>query len=316
VRPAPRRTQSIAAYELYLRGSDPAVLRSDSGARQGLEYFRRAVALDSGYAAAWAGLARMTLRTEQGGGPASRKQTLSSAEAAARKALALDDSLAEAHATLGLVRVAQYDLAGGEAGLRRAALLEPGTARNYEYLVRVYAWLGRGEDALTAARRALALEPLSPSATAELARALLANGQYDQALAQLAKVAGLDPPLQRAASLAAQCYAGKKLWKEAIAVLRPQEGERQAGGLFGYLLGRAGQREEATRVLGTLLEQDRNQGGQALNVALVYAGLDDKDEALAWLQRAVDDQIFIPLSEAAQTVSGILDSWPRDPRVV
>jgi DNA-binding SARP family transcriptional activator/tetratricopeptide (TPR) repeat protein len=318
VRQAPHRTRSIAAYELYLRGSDPAALRSDSAARQGLEYFRRAVALDSGYAAAWAGLARMTVRTSLNGDPVSRKQALSSAEAAARRAIALDDSLAEAHATLGLVRVNQSDLPGAESELRRAIALEPGAARNYEYLVRLYAWLGRGADALTAARRALELEPLSPSATAELARALLANGQYDQALAQLDKIAGLDPPLQRAAPIAAQCYAGKQMWKEAVAAVRPQaeRGSRQTVGLFGYLLARAGQREEATRVLGTLLEQDRSTGGQALNVALVYAGLDDVDEALAWLRRAVDDQVLIAFSEAAPTLTGILDSRPGDPRVV
>ena len=318
VRLAPRRTRSIAAYELYLRGSDPAVLRSDSAARQGLEYFRRAVALDSGYAAAWAGLARMTMRTSLDDDLAARKQTLSRAEAAARKAIALDDSLGEAHATLGLVRVNHHDLTGAESELRRAIALEPGAARNYEYLVRLYAWWGRSADALTAARRALELEPLSPSATAEMARALIANGQYDQALAQLAKVAGLDPPLQRVAPLVAQCYAGKQMWKEAVAAVRPQgeRGARQTVGLFGYLLVRAGQREEATRVLGTLLEQERSTGGNALNIALVYAGLNDIDEALAWLQRAVDNLIPVAFVEAAPTVRDILDSRPRDSRVV
>jgi DNA-binding SARP family transcriptional activator/Tfp pilus assembly protein PilF len=314
-RPASQRTRNVAAYELYLRGSDAAVLRSDSGARRGLEYFRRAVALDSGYAAAWAGLARMTLRNSQGD-LASRKQALSEAEAAARKAIALDDSLAEGHASLGLTRIGRYDLTGAESELRRAIALEPRTARNYEYLVRLYAWLGRGADALTAARRALELEPLSPSATAELARALLANGQYDQALAQIAKVAGLDPPLQRAASIAAQSYAGKQMWKEAVAALRPQ-GERsakQVSGHFGYLLARSGRKEEATRVLETLLEQNRNPGGQALNIAMVYAGLENFDETLAWMQRAVDEQLLIPLSEAALTVRGILESQRRNPR--
>jgi DNA-binding SARP family transcriptional activator len=318
VRLAPRRTRSIAAYELYLRGSDPAVLRSDSAARQGLEYFRRAVALDSGYAAAWAGLARMTLRTSQGGDAPSRMRTLAGAEAAARRAIALDDSLAEAHASLGLTRVTRYDLTGAESELRRAIALEPRTARNYEFLVRLYAWLDRGDDALAAARRALELEPLSPSATAELARALLANGQYDQALAQIDKVAGLDPPLQRAATIAAQAYAGKRSWKEAIEAVRPagEKRARQGAGLFGYLLARAGHREEATRELEALLERNRNEGGQALNVALVYAGLENIDEALAWIQRAVDDHVLIPFSESAQTVKVILDSWPRNERVI
>ena len=91
---------------------------------------------------------------------------------------------------------------------------------------------------------------------------------------------------------------------------------RQGFGLFGYLLARAGRREEATRELKALLEQTQKEGGKALDVALVYAGLENLDEALAWMQRAIDDQIMIPFSESAQTVRVVLDSWPRNARVI
>jgi DNA-binding SARP family transcriptional activator/Tfp pilus assembly protein PilF len=315
--PAAQRTGNLAAYELYLRGSDPTLIRSDSGARRGLEYFTRAVALDSGYAAAWAGLARMTLRTSLYFHSSERPRILRNAEAAARRAIALDDSLAEAHGSLGLLLINRLELVEGESALRRAVALEPRAARNYEFLVRVYVWLGRGADALTMAGRAVEVEPLSPSATAELARALLANGRYDDALAQLEKIAALDPPLQRAAVIAAQSYAGKKFWREAASALRPgADSVPQGSGLFGYYLGRSGQKAEARRILERLLEQNRTRGGQAVNLALVHAGLGETGETVTWLERAIADRLNIPLSEAAYTVAVVLDSLPRDSRVV
>lgn len=315
--PAAQRTGNLAAYELYLRGSDPTLIRSDSGARRGLEYFTRAVALDSGYAAAWAGLARMILRTSSYFHSSERPQILRNAEAAARRAIALDDSLAEAHGSLGLLLINRLELVEGESALRRAVALEPRTARNYEFLVRLYVWLGRGADALAMAGRALEVEPLSPSATAELARALLANGRYDEALSQLEKIAALDPPLQRAATIAAQSYAGKRLWQEAASTLRPgADSVPQGSGLFGYYLGRSGQKAEARRILESLLERHRAHGGQAVNLALVHAGLHETGETVTWLERAIADQMSVPLSEAAYTVAAVVGSLPGSPRVV
>jgi Tfp pilus assembly protein PilF len=306
-----QRTRSIPAYELYLRGSDLALLRSDSASRRGLEYFRRAVALDSSYAAAWAGLARMINRNAQDN-PAGRRQAFADAEAAALKAVALDDSLAEAHAVLAVTRMVQRDLAGSELHLRRATALEPRVARHYERLARLYGWWGRPADALREARRAVAAEPLSTSANAELARALLVNGQCDEALAQLDKVAGLDPPLARVPGLAAQCYAQKRMWPEAVAAMRSNPGNSpQTSGLYGYVLARAGRREEAR----VILERLQEQGGNALNIGLVNAGLNQDDEALRWLDRAIDDYSLSPIAESAPLVLSYLDSRRRDPRV-
>ena len=132
-------TRNIAAYELALRGNDPAVLRSDTGARRGLEYFQQAVALDSGYAAAWAGLARMQLRVGNSNDTVMpRRARLALAERAALRAIALDDSLAEAHASLSLVRKVNLDMASAEAELRRAIALDPMNARLREWMVQLY----------------------------------------------------------------------------------------------------------------------------------------------------------------------------------
>ena len=296
VRPPARRrqAQNLAAYELYLRGNDPALIRSDSGAFEALKYFRQAIALDSGYAAAHAGLARMYMRTgraEESRDAARRRRAL--AEQTALKAIALDDSLAEAHATLGLIRRDAYDLESAEAHLTHAVELEPSNGRLHEWLAQFYVFVGRPADALREARRGVDIDPLSPSANAELARALVANGRCDEALVELQKVAALQPPLLRARIIAAQCYMQKQMWPEATAQLRAQlerGGSAVTLGHLGYVLARANQPDEARRIDATLRDRWRRGAGGATAISLVEAGLGNRDSAFAWLDRAIADR--------------------------
>jgi TolB-like protein/Flp pilus assembly protein TadD len=289
--PRPQHTQNVAAYELYLRGSDRALPRSDSGARQALEYFRQAIELDSTYAAAWAGLGRMYARVAGTVPTPERERYYVLAEEAARKAVALDASLAEGHATLGVIRMRFFDSAAAERHLRRALALDPSHAITHGWMVLLYLWTGRPEQALAHAERALQIDPLSPYAHADVARALLGNDRCDEALAHLEKLAGMQPPLLRAAPIAALCYARKQRWPQAIAVLRPQaeRGEPHALALLGYMLARAGQREEALRIHTALIERWRRGDGNGYQVAVVYAGLGDLDQAFAWLDRSIAD---------------------------
>lgn len=299
------RTRSIPAYEFYLRGSDTRLLRSDSTVRLGIDYFRQAIALDSSYAAAWAGLARLTLRS----GEASPGTRVAEAEAAAQRALTIDESLAEAHASLGLALGSRLDLAAAERHLRRATELEPGAARHRELLALLYTGTGRAEAGLAAARQAVALEPLSPTANAQVARALIGLGRCDEALAELDRLAGLEPPLARLQAHRAECYAQQGRLEEALAELEPQAslGARQVQGLYGYLLGRAGHLDSALR----LLSRIREGGHQALTLAMVYAGLGDTRQASAWMERAVADGSLTPWTVSGITVIAILDSLPR-----
>lgn len=308
----PHQTQNIAAYELYLRGSDPALLRSDSGARAALGYFQQAVALDSTYAAAYAGISRMSMRQSFNGVVrGSRHRWFAMADEAAMKALALDGSLADAHAAVALVRISAFDVASATSHVRKAIDLEPGRAIFHEWLARFSVLSGRPGDALREAERALELDPLSPSANAELARALLKNGRSDEALAQLQKIAALRPPLLRATSIAAECYMQKGMWPEAIAILRApaDRGAPTALAFMGYALARTGHREAALRIRATLIERWRREAGGADEVALVFAGLGELDQAFAWLDRA------IATGPANEEVAELLfDVLHRDPR--
>jgi DNA-binding SARP family transcriptional activator len=305
-------TRNVAAYELYLRGNDPVRFRTDSSARAALEYFREALALDSNYAAAYAGLAVMHKRIAFGDDPElSRPDRLALAEQAALKAIALDDSSGEAHEALGYVRRDNYELAPAETEFKLAVALEPTNARFHEGLVQIYAMTQRPAEALVEARRALELDPLSPTANAEVADALLANDRCDEALAQLEKLRSLQPPLNRAGLIAAECYEQKQMWSEAIAEIQRinVNGGPRGQALLGYMLGRGGRTEEARRILAVMLDRSRRINGDAFDVALVYAGLGENDQAFAWLDKAVDDR-----SLGFEWMYTIVDGLRRDPR--
>jgi DNA-binding SARP family transcriptional activator len=286
-----RMTNNVAAHELYRRGSEPGLMRTDSGARRLIEYFQQAIALDSTYAAAYAGLAGGYLRITMGDkGDLSAAKLLALAETAAVKAVALDDSLADAHATLAIVRMLGRDYRAAESEFRQAIELDPENARIREKLAGLYLVTERPAEGLAEAARALKLDSLAASSIAELSRALLFNNRCDEALTLLEKIAAVRPPLLRVGAIAAQCHALHNRWSSAIAVLRPQaEHDVTSLSLLGYLLGRAGQRDEALRIHAQLI--DRWRGGQtgAAHVAVVYAGLGELGEAFAWLHRAIDD---------------------------
>jgi DNA-binding SARP family transcriptional activator/Flp pilus assembly protein TadD len=305
-------TRNVAAYELYLRGNDPVLPRSDSGGRAALEYFRQAVALDSNYAAAYAGLARMHIRVAVGDDrELSRPDRLALAEQAALKAVALDDSSGDAHFALSHVRRHNYEMASAEKELKRAVALDPTNAGYRAWLVLLYVVTERPAEALVESRRALELDPLSPLANAEVAHALLANDRCDEALAQLETLRSLRPPLLRANAIAAQCYARKAMWPEAIAELRPiaVDGGPRAQAMLGYMLGRGERTDEARQILAALLERSRRMPGGAFNVAIVYAGLGENDQAFTWLDKAVDDR-----SLGFEWLHTVVDDLRHDPR--
>lgn len=281
-------TRNLAAYEHYLKGSDHTLLRSDSGAWAGLEHFQRAVAEDSVYAAAWAGLAKMTGRVTTSLPASERRHYFELGRQAAERAVALDDSLAEAHATLGLYLMNSLELSAAERHLKRAVALDPRQARTHEWLVALHLWAERPERALSHARQALELEPLSPIAHAELARALAANGRCTEALDQLKKLETLRPPLLRAAGIAALCHAQLQQWDTAVALAR-RGSAGPADPLLGFYLARAGMTAEAEEIRQIIVDQWRRGEGDAFSVALQFIGADAMDESFLWLNRALED---------------------------
>jgi eukaryotic-like serine/threonine-protein kinase len=308
-----RHTPNVAAYEFYLRGSDQALMRSDSGPRKGVEYFKQAIAADSMYAAAYAGLARMYVRLSMNPDPGMPVHELHAlAEQAALKAVALDDSLAEARATLGLLRGRlRNDLTTAESELKRAIALDPTQAFPHQWLGGLYLRTGRPAEALAETRRALEIDPLSPSAHAEVAHALMANGRYDEALARLESIAKVQPPLLRVPAYTAQAYAGKGMWAEALAALNGSTDIHPTHDpLYGHLLARAGRREQALEVREILLDQVQTGTRGAFDMVVIEAGLENFDEAFAWLERSIEDRSI----EDSSIMEPIFNELRRDPR--
>jgi tetratricopeptide (TPR) repeat protein len=190
---------------------DQPLIRTDSGARIALDHVQQAIALDPGYAAAYARLARVQLRIANGTDPdMSRRDRLALAERAALRAVALDDSSAESHAAYGKIMKYLNRRPLALAELRRAVALDPSNAESLGALAELLVEVGYPEEALVQARRAREVDPMSPIATAEIAHALLANDRCDEAFAELAKLRSLTPPLNRTIDISAQCYARKR----------------------------------------------------------------------------------------------------------
>ncbi|HUF28171.1 MAG TPA: BTAD domain-containing putative transcriptional regulator [Gemmatimonadaceae bacterium] len=312
--PTPRvrqQTANIAAYELYVRGRDPTLLRSDSGVRAAIDYLSRAIALDTAYAAAYAALAYRCATATWGSNlsVAERRGMYARAAIAARTAVALDDSLAEAHRQLGYVKMVGYDVPGAIAALERAIALDPNAGEASEDLAKAYEYAERPADAVAEAQRAVRANPLSASANAEFAYALYFARRYDEALAEFARVAALQPPLRRTPRYIAETYAVTGRWKDAIAALRPVA-PRQSGArsLLGYVLARSGARTEAERILREMLAAAADSG-YAFDVAEIYAGFGDFDRAFLWLDRSFDDYSFRP-----NVMGPLFDELRADPR--
>ena len=275
------QSSNVAAYELYLRGRDPTLARNDSGVLRQVELYEQAVALDSTYAAAHAELAVAYLRT--GDFPRAKR--------AAERAIALDDSLGVAHWAVARIRSAELDHAAAETELRRAIALDPTDWRFHGWLSHVLIQTGRPVQALAAARRALETDPLSPYTHMRVAAALFANGRDEEALAQLEPLMAIQPPLPEVQVLAGSIYASQERWPEAIASFRPQAmtDYPTSTAHFAHVLARAGEREEANRILTDLLANPAVTERQGFLVAIVYTGLGDFDQAFDWLNKAIDD---------------------------
>jgi TolB-like protein/DNA-binding SARP family transcriptional activator len=304
---ARHHTQSMAAYEWYLRGMDSALRRNDSGRQRAVQYLQRAIDADSTYAAAHAGLAGIYITMGAG---RDQPELFADAERAARRALALDDSLAEAHQALGWVHLVHRDFASAKVEFERAIALDPRVPLAHEGLAHVYLWTGRPAEQLAEARLALENDPYSYVAIREMGRALLVNGRCNEALDRLRPLKELSPPAGVAGIIRGQCYATQRMWPDAIAEFRWAEENSApvATAFLGYALARAGRRDEAISILSDLLAGRKNSHG-AFGIAVVYAGLRDYDQAFAWLDKAVDEN-----SVTRDLMLPTFDDLHRDPR--
>jgi len=293
------------AYDAYLKGRYFWHQQRQEGYGKAIEYFEQAIEKDPDYAAAYAGLSecyRMLVFT----GPAVPAENIPRAEAAARKALQLDDGLSEAHVAIAGIKYRfYYDWSAAESEFKRALELDPNSSlAHWEYSLFLRT-SGRYEDAIPEARRAWELDPLSVWASGMLGAAYYIARRYDQAISQLRETAGLDP--QRGASrfLLGIAYQHNGDLRHAIPELEKTVELSRRNPLHVAALGNAyavaGRRAEAQRLLAELVRRSAREYVTPYDMAVIAVGLGRNREALDWLERAYADHSF-PLAT--------IHSWP------
>ena len=283
-----RQTADPVAYELYSKGRYVMNTRSDrEGGLQAARFFEQAIARDSMFAHAHAGLsdahARMAIF-----GYDRPHVAFARAKAAARRALAIDSTLAEAHLALGHVLfVYDFDRVAAEREIRRAIALDPNLTYGRVVFAIHLQGQARFDEAIAHLDTARTRDPLAAFVPNVLGRVYVSAGKPDAAIRVLTEALELNPLLDLAYQQLGHAYLQKGMREEAIAALRRAaelSGPRDSAQL-AYAYAVSGQRDEADRVIGTLLDPSRPQFGLPFHIAMAYTGLGNMDEAFAWLER-------------------------------
>ncbi|HEX8068780.1 MAG TPA: winged helix-turn-helix domain-containing protein [Pyrinomonadaceae bacterium] len=284
-------TNSVAAYQDYLRGRYFWNRRDEDGLRKSVGYFEQAIATDPTYAVAYAGLAdahNLLVNYHLAG--SSADESAERARAAVTKALELDDTLAEAHASLASMKFyGEHDNAAAEREYLRAVELNPNYATAHHWYSEYLAMTGRPAEAMTEIKRAQELDPLSPVINTTVGERLYFARRYGEAAEQLRRTLELSPDFYHAHYLLGLTYEQQGLYAEAVAeyqrarALAGSHGALAAGAL-GHVYAVTGRRREALRLLNELQRPD-GDAPYPYAVATVYLGLGAKREAIEWLQK-------------------------------
>jgi eukaryotic-like serine/threonine-protein kinase len=311
-----RYTDNIEAYQLYLKGRY-YWNRRPRGLLDGIKYFEQAIEKDSNYALAYSGLADCyaALATWEGG-TISPAEAMPKANSAALKAVELDETLAEAHASLGYIRL-HYDWnwAETEKQLKRAIELNPRYATAHHWYSHYLMTMGQTESSLVESRRALELDPLD----------LIINGHqpwhyyyahdFDRVIEVCRDKLASEPEMFWFHFELGRAYEQKRMFKEAISELTTavtlQKDMTFAIAALGHVFAVSGQSEKAQRLLGDLKKLSNQRYVSSADIAMIYVGLRDNDQAFAWLQKAyLERSWYLVLLK----VDPRLDSLRPDPR--
>ena len=279
-------TVNPEAYELYLKGRFFWNKRTGDDLRKSIEYLKQAIAKDPGYALAYAALADSygLLRFYGGASPA---ESVVPAEAAAKKALELDDSLAEAHASLGLIATEELEVNRAVNELERAIQLNPNYATAHHWLGLALATLRQSDRSVGELKRALELDPLSMIINADLSIIYLYARRYDAAEAQARKTLEID-----SRSFVAHYYLGAVMQltgrlKEAIPEFQKAvelNNDPYSIAMLAQAYARNGQTDEARKLLAHLNEMAKSAEVPEYALATVYTSLGEKERAIEALE--------------------------------
>jgi TolB-like protein/DNA-binding winged helix-turn-helix (wHTH) protein/Tfp pilus assembly protein PilF len=307
-----------ASHEAYLKGlyyfnegrDHIARKRGDESFQKSVDYLREAVQIDPDYAIAYAALARtyhwMASISIQG-------ELAAESKVAARRALELDPTLAEAHGALAFVMFAfDHDWAGAEQEFRRAIELSPGYGEAHHGYALYLTMMGRLDEAIAETDKALLLDPLTLPQKRNAANIYACAGQYERGIEQLRTLLALNPKSFEAHFDLGRIYIQKGMFEQGIEEI--QEGAKLTGGdvysqrELALAYAASGRRGEASRLLNHVTEKSK----APVDIAAIYASLGDKSNAIAWLEKAAQRD---PVDFGAMRCVESLKSLRGDPRV-
>ena len=309
-------TRNTAAYQLYLKGRFFWNKRTGPDLQRAIDYFKQAIEKDPGYALAYVGLGDSYILLS-GFGAARPQDSFPLAEAAAKKALEIDDNLTEAHTTLGFsLCVYHLDFAGSIREFERAIALNPNYATAHH-------WFGDGpllavgqfDRAIAEGKRALELDPLSVIITADLGANYLVARRYDDAIEQFHKAIDLDPRFYYTHWNLAEALELKGNLREALAEYKKAvelDDDPFVLALLGQAYAKVGQRDEALRILAQLSQIAAHRYVPSYSFALLHMALGEKDKAIEWLERSYREGAGLDL--IFLKVDPMLDPLQKEPR--
>ena len=310
-------SENPEAYELYLKGRY-ALNNLTRQQQSGLGYFEQAVEREPRFALAYAGMAESYVLMADLGATFKLppKDAFTRAKAAALKAVEIDETLAEAHVSLGRIAFNyEWDWAGAEREFKRAIALKPDCVPAHHWYSHLLISQGRFDESLAESLHALALDPLDVAMNFHLGFHYWNAREYDLARAQLEKTLTMDPNHHETHGILGSTYAQQGRYSEAIAEW--QKGIELGGwdkrGFLGYVYALSGRRGEAQKLLAQLLDEAKSKPVSAYNIARIYTGLGEKEQAFSWLEKAIDER------DSNLTMPGLkpdvqLDTLRSDPR--
>jgi serine/threonine protein kinase len=315
---AEQGTQDPEAYQLYLKGRYYLERRTRESLERAKNLFSQAIARDPNYALAYLGLAQYYFVVTDYA-PIANSEAMPKAQEAAQKALALDDTLASAHAVLGGVSGALFEWEAAEREFRRGLELNPNDGTTHNWYALLLMQLGRFDEAIAEAKRAIATDPLNLKYQDTLGQAFGTARQYDLALDQLKKTLEMDPNYAPARGNLAITYLESHqydLWLEEwkrVAALRNDRETFAIREEVQRVYAKSGYRDALQRLLELQLQLAKRRYVDPTFIAYSYALLGKKDEALLWLEKAYSEKsneiVWIKVSPE-------LDSLRSDPRYI
>lgn len=312
---AKKYTDNADAYQLYLKGIFHYGKRTKANLEKGADYFQQAISLDPDFALAYVGLAQ-TYPTMASYSYISSTDAIPKAKAAAKKALEIDPSLADAHAALAFTLVSEWNWVDAEREFKKALELNPNVADiHYQYGLSFLIPLKRTDEAIREIKRALEIEPLSIPMNANLAGAYMYARQPEAALKQAKRTFDLDPTHVTARIWLENIYLSLGMYNEALALLeetlKTNPPDQYSIFYTAYANAKLGRKSEAEAGLSKLRELEKTESVDAYNFAEIYLALGDKERALAELEKNFEQRgFYMPYLQ----VDPLLDPLRDDPR--